>query len=77
MWTSLALIPIFVISSFTLCLFRFPSDVIFFPADEYAELESRIYKTAETVKPEKELTEKYEEKYLGWRKLYPAIKGIN
>ena len=26
--------------------------------------------------PEKELTEKYEEKYLRWRKLYPAIKGI-
>jgi xylulokinase len=44
--------------------------------DEYAELENKVYKTAETVTPEKELTEKYEEKYLKWRKLYPAIKGI-
>ena len=45
-------------------------------ADEYSELESKVYKIAETVTPEKELTEKYEEKYLKWRKLYPAIKGI-
>ncbi len=43
---------------------------------EYAELENKVYKTAETVTPEKELAEKYEEKYLKWRKLYPAIKGI-
>ena len=46
-------------------------------ADDYAELESKVYRTAETVKPEDELTAKYEEKYLKWRKLYPAIKGIN
>lgn len=45
-------------------------------ADEYRDLENRVYKTAEEVMPEKELTEKYEEKYLRWRKLYPAIKGI-
>ncbi len=46
-------------------------------ADEYGELENKVYKVAETVVPEKELTEKYEEKYIKWRKLYPAIKGIN
>lgn len=45
--------------------------------DEYAVLESKVYRTAKTVSPEKKLTEKYEEKYLKWRKLYPAIKGIN
>lgn len=45
--------------------------------DEYAVLESKVYRIAETVSPEKKLTEKYEEKYLKWRKLYPAIKGIN
>ena len=45
-------------------------------ADDYAELESKVYRTAETVKPEDELTEKYEEKYLRWRKLYPVLKGI-
>ena len=46
-------------------------------ADEYGELENKVYKVAETVVPEKKLTEKYEEKYLKWRKLYPAVKGIN
>lgn len=46
-------------------------------AEEYAELEDKIYRTAETVTPEKELTEKYEEKYRRWRRFYPAIKGIN
>ena len=45
-------------------------------ADEYAELENKVYKTAETVKPEEELTAKYEKKYIEWRKLYPAVKGI-
>ena len=45
-------------------------------SDEYTELENQVYKTAETVVPEKELTDKYEEKYLKWRKLYPAVKGI-
>ena len=44
--------------------------------EEYAELEGKVYKIAETIKPEKELTDKYEEKYLSWRKIYPAIKGI-
>lgn len=43
---------------------------------EYTELENKVYKTFETIVPKKELTEKYEEKYLKWRKLYPAIKGI-
>ena len=45
-------------------------------SDEYAELENKVYKTAETVKPEKELTVKYEAKYIQWRKLYPAIKEV-
>ena len=44
--------------------------------NEYAELENKVYKTAETIIPTKELTEKYEEKYRYWRKLYPAIKEI-
>ncbi len=46
-------------------------------ADEYAELEGKVYRTAETVTPKNVLTEKYMEKYLRWRKLYPAISGIN
>ena len=46
-------------------------------AEEYEALENKVYKIVETVAPETELTEKYEEKYLRWRKLYPAIKGIN
>ena len=45
-------------------------------SDEYAELENKVYKTAETVKPEKELTAKYEAKYINWRKLYPTIKEV-
>ena len=45
-------------------------------SDEYIELESKVYKTSETVKPEEELTAKYEAKYLQWRKLYPAIKEV-
>ena len=44
--------------------------------DEYEALEKKVYKTAETITFEKNLTEKYEEKYRRWRKLYPAIKGI-
>ena len=44
--------------------------------EEYSALENRVYKTAEAITPEKELTEKYEEKYRRWRKLYPAIKNI-
>ncbi len=43
---------------------------------EYAELEKKVYSVAETVKPTKELTEKYQEKYIKWHKLYPAIKDI-
>lgn len=46
-------------------------------AHEYEALESKVYKTAETVKPEDGLTAKYEERYLKWRKLYPAVRGIN
>ncbi len=45
-------------------------------ADEYTALEGKVYKTAETVTPQKELTEKYEAKYRKWRKLYPAVKNI-
>ncbi len=44
--------------------------------EAYEALEKKVYKTAETVTFEKELSEKYEEKYRRWRKLYPAIKGI-
>ena len=43
---------------------------------EYKNLESKVYTTAETIKPDAELTAKYQEKYLLWRKLYPAIKDI-
>ncbi len=45
-------------------------------ADEYTALEDKVYKTAKTVTPQKELTEKYEAKYRKWRKLYPAVKNI-
>lgn len=45
-------------------------------AEEYRALESKVYETAEIIASEKELTEKYEEKYRRWRKLYPAIKNI-
>ena len=45
-------------------------------AEEYSALEGKVYKTAKTITPEKDLTEKYEEKYRRWRKLYPAIKNI-
>ena len=44
--------------------------------EEYSALENRVYETAEIIASEKELTEKYEEKYRRWRKLYPAIKNI-
>ena len=44
--------------------------------EEYSLLEDKVYSIAETVKPEKALTEKYEEKYNKWRKLYPALKDI-
>ncbi|MBR5825644.1 MAG: xylulokinase, partial [Clostridia bacterium] len=44
--------------------------------EEYSALEGKVYKTAKTITPDKELTEKYEEKYRRWRKLYPAIKNI-
>ena len=43
---------------------------------EYKALEDKVYSIAETVKPDCELTEKYQEKYLLWRKLYPAIKSV-
>lgn len=43
---------------------------------EYSELENKVYRTAETVVPDNKLTVKYEEKYLKWRKLYPAVKDI-
>lgn len=45
-------------------------------SEAYEALEKKVYKTAETVTFEKELSEKYEEKYRRWRNLYPAIKGI-
>ena len=43
---------------------------------EYKELENKVYAISETVTPEMALTEKYEKKYLLWRKLYPALKEI-
>ena len=43
---------------------------------EYQDLEKKVYAVAETIKPDKALTDKYQEKYLVWRKLYPAIKDV-
>ncbi len=43
--------------------------------EQYAALESKVYRTKETVTPCNELIEKYEKKYRQWRKLYPAIKS--
>ena len=44
--------------------------------DEYTLLESKVYEVEETVKPDEALSEKYEEKYRKWLKLYPAIKDV-
>ena len=35
-----------------------------------------VVKTEKTIAPEKELAEKYEEKYKHFRRLYPAVKGL-
>ena len=35
-----------------------------------------VVKTEKTISPEKELAEKYEEKYKHFRRLYPAVKGL-
>lgn len=37
---------------------------------------AKIVKVIDTVEPEKELVEKYEERYQKFRKIYPAVKGL-
>lgn len=44
--------------------------------EDYAILESKVYEVEETIKPDKALSEKYEEKYQKWLKLYPAVKDV-
>lgn len=46
---------------------------------EYADVESAakaIVKVVDTVEPEEELVEKYEEQYQKFRKIYPAVKDL-
>lgn len=46
---------------------------------EYPDVETaaaKIVKVVDTVEPEKELVEKYEERYQRFRKIYPAVKGL-
>ncbi len=45
-------------------------------AEEYACLEEKVYKISEVIRPEKELAEKYTERYGRWIRIYPAIKSI-
>ena len=37
---------------------------------------SKIVKVVDTVEPEPELVEKYEERYQRFRKIYPTVKGL-
>ena len=46
---------------------------------EYPDVEtiaSKIVKVVDTVEPEPELVEKYEERYQRFRKIYPTVKGL-
>lgn len=46
---------------------------------EYPDVETiakKIVKVVDTVEPDPELVEKYEERYQKFRKIYPAVKGI-
>ena len=46
---------------------------------EYTDVRSaaqHIVKVKDTVSPEPELVEKYEQQYLKFRKMYPAVKDI-
>ncbi len=46
---------------------------------EYPDVETitgQLVKTVETVEPEPELAEKYEERYQEFRKIYPAVKNL-
>lgn len=46
---------------------------------EYSDVESiaaKIVKVVDTIEPEPELVEKYEEKYQRFRKIYPAVKQL-
>ena len=46
---------------------------------EYASVEeaaSKLVKVVDTVEPEPELVEKYEERYQKFRQIYPAVKGL-
>ena len=40
------------------------------------EAADKIVKVVETVEPEKELVDKYEEKYAHFKKLYPTVKDL-
>ncbi len=44
--------------------------------EEYSILENSVYEIVETIAPENKLAEKYQEKFIKWKKLYPALKGI-
>ena len=37
---------------------------------------AKLVKVSETVKPEPELTAKYEKRYQAFRQIYPALKGV-
>ena len=46
---------------------------------QYKKKSQKLQKTVrikETVYPTKDLTEKYQQKYLKFRKLYPALKDV-
>ena len=46
---------------------------------EYPDVETatkQFVKTVDTVEPEKELVEKYEERYQKFKNIYPAVKNL-
>ena len=46
---------------------------------EYASVEGaagKLVKVVETVEPDAQMVEKYEERYQKFRKIYPAMKGL-
>ena len=44
---------------------------------DLSEAAGKIVKIKETLEPKAELMEKYDEGYAFFRKLYPAVKGLN
>ena len=40
------------------------------------EAAAKLVKVVETVEPDEDLTEKYEERYQKFRKIYPALKPV-